>query len=176
MLAVWRSHALYRLCQTNGKRAFCSRALAPYTAAEIGLLQSVENTYLSWTRNCLIATSAGLFIIHYNANHGDLQRMPLSGVGVLTIGGVFMLTGSVSYIRANTQLGRIMFLSTAHWCWVWFQATCPQCLWFFSMRCFLYGTPYPVAQFIAANQNSGHLPPFLKEKAPSTTKRLQVDS
>merc|ERR1712070_459945 len=99
----WRT-ARQMFMQSKGKaRArFCNgagRANEPYTASEIALMQNVENTYLSWTRNGLIATSAGLFIMHYNASVGELKRMPLSGLSVLCIGGLFIVAGSFSFIR-----------------------------------------------------------------------------
>lgn len=173
----WTRRGVSRV-QVNGQNLFGlsrAHASARLTGAELALLMNAENTYLSWSRNCLIATSAGLFIIHYNAQYGGLQRMPISGVGILLLGGIFMLTGSFSYIRTNKQLARIMHLSMSHWIWVTFQACCPQIIWFFSMRCFLFGTPEPIVHWISENQDNPNLPPFLKNAAPSTSRRLEME-
>lgn len=143
------------------------------TGADVGLLLNAENTYLSWTRNAFICTSAGVLIIQYNADYSRLKRLPNSGLSMLSLGGMFMLAGSFSYMRTHRHLARIIRLHASDWSWICFNAICPPLIWFFGMRCFLLGTPERLARWLAAHQDDPNIPIFLKSKSPSTTDRIQ---
>ena len=90
------------LLSTRGP-AFMSpirRALSsPVSPADAASLQkmsarlTLENTYLSYTRNAVISTVAGGALVQYHKSQG---RPPLAGSGLLLMGGIFMYSGSAS--------------------------------------------------------------------------------
>lgn len=142
----------------------------PVDAASWGLRVSLENTYLSWTRNSIIATVAGCALIQYKVDHAKLNYMPLSGLGFLFLGFTFMTLGQVSYIHASWVLRNLLGFSTLDWLWIGLNAVAPQAIWTTSIYSFLNGAPKllsPALEKLRRRQGVFHA---LRDPAPSSSR------
>jgi hypothetical protein len=112
-------------------------ALAAQTAAW-GLRLSHENTFLSWGRNAIISTVAGVALVQYRKNEG---RPPLAAFGLLCMGGGYMITGSIAYVLTAVLLRHSMQLNVRDLIWISLQATWPVLVWGLSFLCMLDEEP-----------------------------------
>eukprot|EP00747_Dinoflagellata_sp_TGD_P178502 gnl/TRDRNA2_/TRDRNA2_27483_c0_seq1.p1 gnl/TRDRNA2_/TRDRNA2_27483_c0~~gnl/TRDRNA2_/TRDRNA2_27483_c0_seq1.p1 ORF type:complete len:180 (-),score=0.95 gnl/TRDRNA2_/TRDRNA2_27483_c0_seq1:35-574(-) len=106
-----------------------------------GIRLSIENTYLSWTRNSIIATTAGLLMTQYKVDHTNLQRMPTSGAGILFLGASFMVLGPMQYIHTYWRLKTVLELTGVDWACIGLNSAWFPVIWMSSMYCFVHGAP-----------------------------------
>jgi sulfur carrier protein ThiS len=111
--------------------------LAAQTAAW-SLRLSHENTFLSWGRNAIISTVAGVALVQYRKNEG---RPPLAALGLLLMGCMYMVTGSLTYIFTAVLLRDAMRLNSRDLLWISVQATWPVLVWGLSFMCMLDEEP-----------------------------------
>mmetsp|Transcript_60629 Transcript_60629/g.169419 ORF Transcript_60629/g.169419 Transcript_60629/m.169419 type:complete len:210 (-) Transcript_60629:193-822(-) len=136
--------------------------------ARWGLRMNLENTYLSWTRNSIIATVAGCAMIQYKVKHSDVKRMPISGVGFLLLGFSFMTMGSMNYLCAYWQLRTLLKVSTPSALWIGINGLLPPTVWISSVYCFLNGAPELMVDLLETMEDNHMLPRGLQAPAPST--------
>jgi len=103
-----------------------------------GLRLNHENTFLSWGRNAIISTVAGVALVQYRKAEG---RPPLAAFGLLCMGGAYMLTGSLAYVLSAVFLRHAMRLNVRDLVWIGVQATWPVCVWGVSFMCMLDEEP-----------------------------------
>lgn len=108
------------------------------TAQAWSLRLNHENLWLSWGRNAIIATVAGVALVQYRKSEG---RPPLAAFGLLCMGGAYMLTGSLAYVVSAVVLRHAMRLSVRDLAWISVQATWPVCVWGTSFLCMLDEEP-----------------------------------
>jgi len=70
---------------------------------KLNLILNAENVLLSWQRNGLISTIAGIGIISFRASENKNIK-PISGITLCGLGGLFFFSGTVGYIRTMNRV------------------------------------------------------------------------
>ena len=118
---------------------------------------SLENTYLSFTRNAIICTVAGGALIQYQKSEG---KPPLAGAGLLLMGGGFMYIGSATYIQLYFHLRHPLRLGWRSIVWAVLNAAAPASLYTLAIMCVL--DEYPTALLEGLRRFEGHLPTLVR--------------
>ena len=159
------SHFARGLHRTASRRIWgLSTHTAPAnTPAEASRIQrwsarlSLENTYLSFTRNAIICTVAGGALIQYQKSEG---KPPLAGAGLLLMGGGFMYIGSATYIQLYFHLRHPLRLGWRSIVWAVLNAAAPASLYTLAIMCVL--DEYPTALLEGLRRFEGHLPTLVR--------------
>lgn len=122
-------------------RRALSSTVSPADAANLQKMSArltLENTYLSYTRNAVISTVAGGALVQYHKSQG---RPPLAGSGLLLMGGIFMYSGSALYCWHTFQLRAALEFGPWSLFGSLLNAAFPTVLWSVSLACLLDETP-----------------------------------
>jgi len=143
-------------------------------ASQWGLRMSIENTYLSWTRNGVIATVAGCAMIQYKVSAEHLNRMPVSGFGCLLLGCSFWCLGPINYMWSYWVVREQLAMLWTDWAWVWFCGVGPPSLWLGSVYSFVHGAP-PFVKRAMLDMDDREMLPNALRSSPSRRYRDDDD-
>eukprot|EP00931_Biecheleriopsis_adriatica_P089950 TRINITY_DN64003_c0_g1_i1.p1 TRINITY_DN64003_c0_g1~~TRINITY_DN64003_c0_g1_i1.p1 ORF type:complete len:194 (-),score=24.76 TRINITY_DN64003_c0_g1_i1:63-644(-) len=136
-------------CVSSGA-AQSTEAVAEVSKTELiadwSLRLNIENTYLNWVRNSMIATVAGMAIVQYKVGTTDVHRAPASGLGFIFLAFCFSLLGPANYLYSYLKLRQVISLKPHEWVWILCNAFLTPTMWMLSMRCFMFGSPSWVRQ------------------------------
>jgi len=145
-----------RADQQHG-RFLCSAAQPQESLQVWGIRMNLENLYLSWTRNSIIATVAGLAMTTYKLD--VMETVPIGGPGFLLLGCSFMMLGPLQYLHSYWRLKQILALTMGEWALVAFNASWFPAMWTFSMWCFVRGAPESINTFLVTHLHRGSFLP-----------------
>mmetsp|Transcript_145015 Transcript_145015/g.255632 ORF Transcript_145015/g.255632 Transcript_145015/m.255632 type:complete len:135 (+) Transcript_145015:40-444(+) len=128
-------------------------------AANVPLWAALENTFLNYQRNAMIAVAVGLGMIEYRV---ESPRPPISGCFFIGTGCLWSLLGSCSLLGQAFATRKLLPFGYGGAAYIGFLAAWPPSVWALSMSSF-FDRP-PLFLVAALKENRLALPRVLQDR------------